>query len=534
MTIKLGSLVTQYNQESIQEITFIGAGIATAYSLLGLIEKLKQSNIKTPLKVTIIDKHPDFFKGIPYGDRSGNSVLLINALNRFMPEPHRGKFVAWLNQNRDALLDDFRKNGGAKTEKWVSDNLSSILENQWDTLYIPRYFYGKYISELLHNVISENEQRGVIKLSYVLDQADDITKSESIFTIITQVGINIQSKLVVLSVGSLPTKRVFEQTPVIKDHNFLLINDLYEDSLPSRFKMIRDFLAKRKGQDTNVLVLGANASSLETLYKFSDEEQLNQNVTNYTVLSSQGIMPDSEVDTEGQKRFIPEHLKALSDVKELTAEKIANAAYSDLSEARELGLGAASTVNVISKHVGILLPRLSFSESKVFACEYGNSIGRMQRCAGAHYTNTLKELSKTKRLRHIAGRFFALKPSEKGEAGLHLEYIARHSGKKSLDPMDFNIVVNCMGATDLKSNDTPLLLKNLISKNFITPNASGIGLEVDSEFQGSENLFIIGPLLAGNVIDNKPLWHLEHCGRIIWSSNLMASSLAQRIYTAIA
>jgi uncharacterized NAD(P)/FAD-binding protein YdhS len=521
--------VRQNNQDKIQEITFIGAGIATAYALLGLIETLGNNRIATPVKVTVLDKHPDFFKGIPYGERSGDSVLLINALNRFMPEPHRSQFVEWLNKNRDTLLQEFQENGGVKTEKWVSENRSSILANQWDSLYIPRYFYGRYISEVLQNTISEHERKGVIRLTFVLDQADDITKGETDFAIITQSGETIESKLVVLSVGSLPTKRVFEETSVIRDKNFLLINDLYEGSLTSRFDMISDFLAERKGQTTNVLVLGANASALETLYKFSDEDQLIQNVTSYTVLSSQGIMPDSDIDSEGQKKFIPKSLKALSDIKELTAEKIANAAYKDLAEARGIGLGAATTVDVISRHVGLLLPRLSISELKIFACEYGNNIGRMQRCAGSHYTDTIKELSEKKQLRHLAGRFYSLKPAGNNNPGLLLEYQGLKSGEKTIDPVEFHIVVNCMGATDLNSPDTPLLLKNLIAKNYITPNDSGIGLDVDSEFQASENLFIIGPLLAGNVIEMKPLWHLEHCGRIIWSSSLMSKRLARKI-----
>ena len=524
----------QTENNTIQDVAFIGAGIATAYAILGLLETTGSQEHDTPLKVTILDKHPDFFKGIPYGERSGNSVLLINALNRFLPQPHRALFVEWLNKNKDSLLNDFQQNGGVKTKRWVSENLSMIRANKWDTLYIPRYFYGKYISEVLYDVISENENKGVIEVTYVEDQVDDLSKNDSVFAVSTGLGKEIQAKNVVLSIGSLPTKQVFGDTSIIKNAGYLLINDLYEGNLPESFDQIEGFLDNRKGRASNLLVLGANASGLETLYKFSDEEQLKRRITSYTVLSSQGIMPDSDLDIEGQKRFIPENLMVLSEIRELTAERIAKAAYNDLAKARKMGLGAASTVDVISQYVGALLPRLSFTESKIFACQYGNNIGRMQRCAGSHYTNTLKELSEEKNLRHLAGRFSSLKSNENADAGLQLEYIALGSGERTIDPIDFHIVVNCMGATNLSSSDTPLLLRNLIEKEYITPNASGIGLDVDTDFQASENLYVIGPLLAGNVIDNKPLWHLEHCGRIIWSSNLMSKSLAHKINSTLA
>ena len=37
----------------------------------------------------------------------------------------------------------------------------------------------------------------------------------------------------------------------------------------------------------------------------------------------------------------------------------------------------------------------------------------------------------------------------------------------------------------------------------------------DDNMQASKNLYIAGPLLAGNKIEDKVFWHLEHCVRII-------------------
>jgi hypothetical protein len=32
-------------------------------------------------------------------------------------------------------------------------------------------------------------------------------------------------------------------------------------------------------------------------------------------------------------------------------------------------------------------------------------------------------------------------------------------------------------------------------------------------------------LLAGNVIENNAVWHVEHCGRILWTSGLLSEKL---------
>lgn len=521
--------MAKINNDNVEDIAFIGAGISTAYAILGLLEFPGETKPIRPLKITILDSHPDFFKGIPYGNRSGKSVLLINALNRFIPEPQRGAFVEWLNKNKKKLIEEFLAEGGVKSQKWLKNNQSSIDAGDWDSLYIPRFYFGRYISEKLHEAISYNEKQGALKVTYVSKQVDDIDKIGNHYAISTTDGNKVKSRKVVLSIGSLPTKRIFGNSNIVQDADYLMINDLYETNLTSSFGLVKDFLKTRQAKNTNLLVLGANASALEALYKFTDEDEINQSISSISVLSSQGVMPDSEIDLDKQKKFVPSNLIKLEDETDLSAEKIAKAAYRDLENAREMSLGAASTVDVISKHVGGLLPRLDYEEAKIFACQYGNSIGRMQRCAGSHYTDAITELNQENKLRHLGGRFSSLVLEKKDKSGLILEYTELKSGQKIEDSNIFQIVINCMGATDLFSPDTPKILRNLIQKGLIKPNSSKIGLDVDSDFQAAENFYIVGPLLAGNVIDKKPLWHLEHCGRIIWSSTLMAKRLRQNI-----
>jgi uncharacterized NAD(P)/FAD-binding protein YdhS len=516
-------------KDQIVDIAFIGAGIATAYALLELMDELERSDFGRPLNVKIIDKYTDFFCGIPYGIRSGNSVLLINALDRFIPEPHRGDLVEWLDINKEGLLEEFLKEGGVKARSWVDNNLPNIKAKQWDSLYIPRFFFGKYISQKVSAAIEAHEKNGQLQMGFVQDEVLDIDQSNKHFEISTVSERRIAARNVILSIGSLPTRMIFGNASLQREENYMVLNDVYKEDLKTNLEAVREFLNGRRHLQTNLLVLGANASGLETLYKFTDEQEIGNRISSYTVLSSQGIMPDSDPDFDGLKNYHPEHLSKLSEEGQLTAKQIAQAAYRDLENARKMSLGAATTVDVISENVGTLLKRLDAVEAKIFACNFGNNIGRMQRCAGSHYTDSVKELIASNKLRHLAGRFSRLvAPKEIGH-GLRLEYIDPTTSEKVVDAVIFNLVVNCMGATDLNSDDTPILLKNLIEKSFVIPNESGIGVDVDMDFQASEGFYVIGPLLAGNIIENKPLWHLEHCGRIIWSSGLMARKLVKNL-----
>jgi uncharacterized NAD(P)/FAD-binding protein YdhS len=74
------------------KIAFIGAGIATSYTLIPFLDSYEKEKYNSKIEILIIDKSNDFFKGMPYGSRSGKSVLLIQDLKNFITEPHRTHF----------------------------------------------------------------------------------------------------------------------------------------------------------------------------------------------------------------------------------------------------------------------------------------------------------------------------------------------------------------------------------------------------------------------------------------------------------
>lgn len=518
------------NHKQAFDLCFIGSGISSTFTLIYLLENISKLQNQPALHLAIIEKHDEFHTGIPYGKRSGNSVLLITSLKNFLPEPEYSKFIRWLSDNKTPLLDQMKASGGALTMRWLEKHKESIDLDQWGELFIPRSFFGIYLKYRLKKLTDSLTSDHKLKLRYIQAEVTNVIRTNNIFTISAK-GLEIQSKKVILGIGSLPTHNIYTDKNIQRHNGLLIVNQVYNPSLDENLKQITDFVnyTQKSKEHCNILIIGANASALEILYKLRDKEKINDKQSKYFFLSTHGLLPDCEVDQQKQAQFTPAHLNSIDKYSSLTAAQIAEAVQSDLDTAEKNKLGAASTVGIISSAFGKLLPKLNKEELKKFACVYGNQIGRRQRCAGQHYLNVIDDLKSKGQFYHISGRFKDL--SIKNDKEYYLEYKDTKKNINKTWKNPFDVVINCIGSTSFDSNlnQIPELLQNLIHQGLITPNESHIGIEVNQNLESSENLHIVGPLLAGNIIDSKAVWHVEHCGRIIWLSGILAEIISKTL-----
>lgn len=519
-----------HNQHT--DLCFIGSGISSTFTLIHLLENKLTDHIQAPLQVAIVEKFDEFHTGIPYGKRSGDSVLLITSLKNFLPEPEYSKFISWLNDHQTRLLIQMEDSGGKLTTQWLEKHKERITQQEWGELFIPRSFFGIYLKEKLNKLIKQHSSSGILKIQYIQAEATEIKKNGQGYTISGD-GLSLQSKKVILGIGSLPTHNIYTNKNIQQSSHLLAINQIYKPSLDKNLERISKFTTKLHHSDkiTNILIIGANASALELLYKLNDTHNTVDTYSNYYFLSTHGLLPDCEVNYAKQADFIPIHLNKLQTHDSLTASQIAEAVKLDLDAADRIQLGAASTVGIISKTFGSLFSKLDSYELKKFACVYGNEIGRRQRCAGQHYLDVVEDLKSKGRFTHIKGRFKDLVEQKKGL--YHLQFEDPKTKTNAVSEIPFHVVINCISSTKFNSNtkQLPILLKNIIDNGLARPNASQIGLEVNARLECSENLHVIGPLLAGNIIDSKAVWHVEHCGRIIWLSKILANSIYKQIGT---
>ena len=95
-----------------------------------------------------------------------------------------------------------------------------------------------------------------------------------------------------------------------------------------------------------------------------------------------------------------------------------------------------------------------------------------------------------------------------------------------------------MGTTSLSMNDCHVSGFNsyglyIAATNVVhtiknsTFHDSNHGLYVGNKFNASPGFYINGPLLAGNVVEDMGIWHVEHCGRIISFAKKIAANIIE-------
>ena len=99
-------------------LVFIGSGISSTFTLYHTLKKLEKKEHGDTTRIAVVEKFESFHSGIPYGERSGSTTLLITSLKNFLPEPELSEFIEWLNENKQRLLDELKEQGGPLSLDW--------------------------------------------------------------------------------------------------------------------------------------------------------------------------------------------------------------------------------------------------------------------------------------------------------------------------------------------------------------------------------------------------------------------------------
>ncbi len=512
------------------DVLFVGAGVSTLYTVLALTARLSARavpGVRRP-RIAIVERSTDFLGGVPYTSRSAYTSLLITSLRHFLPEGERALFVEWLEKNKHWMFQTYQRHGGSISARWLQTHQETIRAGAWEDLYLPRYLFGLYMDARVRQAISQAESTGTCTVELVRGQVADVARGEDGFEIDLE-GRRLQAGLVVVAVGSPPASPKLARPPETDDDAVCLIEEPYGPDLGTSLDRIDACILRAGDPSPKVLFVGAGASTMDLLYALQDRWHDARPKVRFRVLSPNGRLPDRMPDQmPGQAdslSFHPPALEELSGRDTLTAKQIHDAAAEDVEFGQTRAFTSAVTLAPISAAVGMLLARLSPAEQREFAVTWGNAIGRLQRRAGPEYCDVADELMVEGRLGLTQGRFRGIRSitadgaEVEYESGGRLHCLARRP----------RVIVNCAGFARIGELSANHLLQRLVAQGFAQPTSAGTGFVVDDCLQASEGVFIVGPLLAGNIFAGKPLWHLEHCGRISALAVTLAEILASRL-----
>lgn len=504
------------------DIVFVGSGLSSSCTLAALIEQVGAGPMGRALRVAVVEKADHFFTGIPYGARSGTASLIITPVDEFLPSPEREAFMAWLARHQDRVMADIEAKGGPLSQDFLARSREAIASGDCSSFHMPRYTFGLYLREKMQARLDDAERKGQLAYRLMQGEVVDIRRDDQGYDLVLEEGARIRSRLVVLALGTPPNRSLFD--PAARSASkACLVEDPYLPDMEATLERIQQSLTEPgAGGERHVLLVGANATSLEMLYNLNNLPGLQERGLHFHILAPQGKLPDRfrQIETP---RLETVHLNALEGQADLTAAAILEAVKADLAAAKEQSLGIADTLPMISKAVGKLVQELALEEKKTFVRHVGIEIGRLQRRAGDEYSDIADDLQRQGRLKIVAGRFTGF--AEHEADGVRVLYEAGPDGERQTLAASIDVVVNCTGSAGMSRPNVSPLIEALLASGLCRANESGAGFAVNHRMEAAEDLFVIGPLLAGNVVGDLSIWHVEHCGRIMEFSKTLARSL---------
>jgi len=527
------------------DLAFAGGGISTSYTLIYLLEYLEAAHklaiphkTPSPLSFVVVERSEDLFTGVPYGSVSTETALTITSLRDFLPKTEKHEFIVWLEANKDRLMrrhcvsmqtgDPLLRN---VIREWYTENAAAVNSNQWDDLCLPRRWFGEYITERVEKAISRCTELGLIEFETVRAEVVGVTRSSQ-HNFELYLGENygkiseLISEYLVLAIGSPPRCKIepfFEAVDVAHRSDFILIEDVYSPDFGSSLERILNQHSEGKAKERkNVLIVGSNASALEVIYHL----RLNlDRINEIFILSPDASLP-MLIGHVNKKITVPslnlDLLKEAADKGILTAEQLFTATAKDVANAKVAGYNISDINAQVTHTMAGYLAQLSLEEQFVYFERFGMKTTKMMRRAANEYRLPLDDLMTRGKLKLIAGRYKSMFKDKTGN--LSILYHDTDRKEITLNASQISVLINCTGAEPLNHTSSSVI-NALVSAGLAQVTGNLLGLVVNEAFEASENLFVMGPLLAGNINKTINSWHVENAGRI----SLLAQPLALRL-----
>jgi len=505
----------------VQDITLLGSGIACTITLIEVFDKLLKNPPANKMKICVVERTGEFWKGVPYGTRSSVNALTITSVLDFTNESEQPAFFAWLKENKDTWAAYCREHGGITAARWLDQNLPLIEAEQWGAVYTPRFLYGNYMSEKLGKLRKIAEEKSLVVVTEVTAEAIDVNAiANGIYEVVLEhadgTAATMTTKKLVLSTGSAPVKKMHDAA----DNNTLYINDIYEPSAKRNLKTLGEALIDTPvAENRNILLIGSNASSIELLYLLEGMPALRDIINKVVIVSTSGMLP-YHISTEVLAEHPIPHLDKLKAEGNYDIKILCEAAAKEIKSAMKNGANMDYVATIVSTTLKMMEP-LGEQAKKEFYCNYGLKLRDMFRRSGPDYKYGSQVLLDLQQATLLKGRFMGTNPVAGGRT---FDYKDVETGATKTHPLTFRAIVNCTGSNDLDTSSSRLLY-NLVHKKMAVMNMSGKGFEVNERFEAAPHLYVMGPLLGGNVNKLIHFWQLENASRLTYLAPYLATEL---------
>lgn len=510
------------------DIVVVGAGISGAAFVEHTLELAGQRKIAP--RIAVLESTGEFWRGIPYGQRSSEYSLTITSFKEFVPHAHHTDFALWLSSNKANWTGAIRASAESAGRRWLNRNASLIDQDRWDTVFLPRRLYGDFLASRIERAIARARYDMGLEVDLIPSRVRGIKKgpvSGYQVTLGPETGLpgkvtTLNTRIVVLAIGSPPVGRL----PFAggKPDGALIVEDIYQDGLDGVIRRVTSQLNAQPDK-RNVLLIGSNASAMEFVYLAGQTPSLIGAMENLTCVSPSGRLP---VSSEQQQRAgaLPS-LRALANRRRFSADDLFEAVMADSDGAWASG-EFAGVVTELIEYMGRLLAMMTDDQQRLFHHHHGMNFTRIVRRSGGEYSNTARSLAESGLLNVVPGRLVTLIPSHTGKE-ICFTFTRQGAPSPLLFEREFTAVVNTAGFEGPGASSSSDLIRCLVDGGLCIVNPSRQGFLVNDEFEAAPGLYIAGPLLGGIFGERLRTWHLESARRIYAVSCDLAEVVVNRM-----
>lgn len=502
-------------------IVFVGAGFSNTSLLVNLVEKIQtnpQSKTAAHLKLKflLIDQNGDFGTGTPYGKNASDVFLL----NDNVKTTDVFGFRDWLVNKKHVWLSKVQESTDVRVLRWLKHNQRSIEQNAFDDLFLPRSVFGLFMKAMLQKTVELAEQ-AAISVDFVHDTVIGIEQNDrrdSYHVWVSSKPTPIQAQIVVLGVGVLPQNKLTTTVETLR-----YIQNIYHKPLSVVEEQIYTLL--KQSDEKRLVILGSSATAYEMLYCLFGKPSLSEVLNEVLIISKSGTLPCSRKSTEPCTYTFTSAQRLLSS-DAVNAHELFEAFQNDLSLAQKQGWTIHDIVASIRLYFPPLFEGLSLTEKELFVRKYGRKFMFITRRTAVDYGNIVKLAFESGKVQLITGEVLEVK-----EATNKLLITLNVEGREQI--LSADMVIDCMGAPDMNHSDSALM-KSLIKNELIRINHSGMGIDVNLEFEAAPNFYVFGPLLAGLSNIYYHIWQLESLPQLYKYSSMIANNIFHRLSLASA
>ncbi len=491
------------------DVLIVGTGVSGMATLKSVLSEIITHKSYKPLHIVVAEQQ-QLWSGIPFGFNLSANCLTITSVYEFLTNPaDRTEFTNWITLNKERCLSSYLQQGGYTSQQWLKHNQEHVEQNNWDPIFIPRYWYREYLTESLQELMQIASATGAATFTTFRGEATAVKKKGKGYQVtVTQDAKQqiITADKIILAVGSPPVKPLAINVPSQK---FTYINDVYLRKLSESFEIIS--AAMQAVSDTrkrNLLLVGSNASCTELLYLISHNTELQQLFNQILVLSPSGSLP-RPIDTQPTLCPAFENLSLIQAQKAFSSNELIKAAVADIAAISNAGINTKNIEKLVTQAMQLKL-RLTAEELEKFETHFGTAVTANIRRMGQDYYRGISQLREDGKLVMLKGKFSSIEDIDNDAL---VKYI-NDAGELVTHDAPLAAAINCTGFEPLNQCSSKLI-NNLLDQGICKANSTQKGFEVNECFEAASNLYVMGPLLAGNNNKNIHYWHVENVARIL-------------------